>query len=87
MATFEKILLVVSLALAAYTAYTLVAGLYNGVLCYQSWCAHQGNPKENFGGLVFMYALIAAFGLVSAWRSHRNLKTISAGRKLPNTKF
>jgi|GEM_PF-2942389 len=76
MATLEKIILVGSLALAAYAAYTLVAGLSNGVLCYQSWCAHQGNPKEKFGGLAFLYALITMFALASAWRSYGNLKTI-----------
>lgn len=87
MATLAKVLLVVSLALAAYAAYTLIVGLYNGVLCYQSWCAHQGNPKEKFGSFVVIYALITAFGLASAWRSYRNLKTIWASKQSSGGKF
>jgi hypothetical protein len=84
MKTLEKVILGGSLALAAYAAYTLVIGLYEGVVCYQSRCAHRGSPGENFGGFILFYALIAVFGLVSAWRSNKNLKAIWATRKPPN---
>ena len=76
MKTLEKVILGGSLTLSAYAIYTLVIGLFEGVLCYQSRCAHHGNPGENFGGFVFVYVLVAVFGLVSAWRSNKNLKTV-----------
>jgi hypothetical protein len=75
MKSFDKLLLAASLALAAYAAYTLVAGLLSGALCYQSNCVHRGKLGENFVGYAFMYGLVVAFGLVSAWRSHKNIRT------------
>lgn len=80
MATFEKLLFVVSLSLAGYAAYTLAIGFYSGVLCYQSWCAHSDNPKEKFSSLAVVYALITLAGLASGWRSYRNLKAVWAGK-------
>ena len=71
--SFEKLILVVSLVLAVYAAYTGVTGLFSGTLCYQSPCAHRGNPSENRFGHVSMYGLGVAFGLVSAWRSYKNI--------------
>jgi hypothetical protein len=72
--TLEKILLVASLAFAAWSTYTVVTGLLNGVLCYQSHCARRNIPTEPFTGYAFMYASFAVLGFVSAWRSQKNLK-------------
>jgi hypothetical protein len=84
MKTLERIILAGSLALAAYAAYTLFIGLSEGVLCYQSTCAHRGHVRENFWGYIFLYALMTVFGLVSAWRSNRNLRTYSITHKAGN---
>lgn len=86
MKSFEKLLLVASLALAAYAAYTLIAGLFSGTLCYQSRCAHRGHPGESFLGYASMYGLAVAFGLVSAWRSNKSIRTVWANRSAPNGK-
>ena len=86
MKSFEKLVLVASLLLAAYAAYTLVAGLFSGALCYQSRCAHRAHPRESFLGYAFMYGLAVAFGLVSAWRSGKNIRTVWANRAAPNGK-
>ena len=75
MKSFEKLQLAASVALAAYAAYTLVAGLLSGALCYQSNFVHRAKLGENFVGYAFMCGLVAAFGLVSAWRSHKNIQT------------
>jgi len=84
MKALEKIILAGSLALSAYAIYTLFIGLNEGVLCYQSTCAHRGYPGENFSGFILLYALITIFGLVSAWRSKKNLKTFSITQKARN---
>jgi hypothetical protein len=86
MRAFEKFILFASLALAIYAAYTLVAGVVSGTLCYQSRCAHLGNPAESFDGFATMYGLVAVFGLVSAWRSNRNIRTLRARREVANGK-
>jgi hypothetical protein len=86
MKSFEKLVLAVSLVLAAYAAYTLVAGLLSGTLCYQSRCAHRGHPGESFLGYALMYGLAVAFGLVSAWRSGKNFRSIWTNRASPNGK-
>ncbi len=78
MKSFEKVILIGSLALACYSAYVLVAGISRGILCYQSRCTRYGVPGENFMGYVTMYALFAVFGLVSAWRSKKNIGSNSA---------
>jgi hypothetical protein len=83
MKSFDKLVLVASLLLAAYAAYTLAAGLFSGTLCYQFRCAHRGHPGESFLGYAFMYGLAVAFGLVSAWRSRKNFRTVWA-RAAPN---
>jgi hypothetical protein len=55
MRSFEKLILVASLVLSVFAAYTLVAGLYSGTLCYQSRCAYRGSPGESFVGYATMY--------------------------------
>ena len=86
MRAFEKFMLFASLALAGYAAYTLVAGLVSGTLCYQSRCVHRGNPAESFGGFATVYGLVAVFGFVSAWRSNRNIRNLRARREVVNGK-
>jgi len=86
MKSFEKLVLVASLVLAAYAAYSLVAGLFSGTLCYQSRCAHRGYPGEGFLGYAFLYGMAVAFGLVSAWRSRKNIQTVWANRAAPSGK-
>ncbi len=86
MRAFEKFILFASLALAVFAAYTLVAGLVSGTLCYQSRCTHRGNPAESFDGFATMYGLVTVFGLVSAWRSNRNIRTLRAKREVANGK-
>ena len=86
MKSFEKLVLVASLVLAAYAAYTLVAGLFSGTLCYQSRCAHRGYSGEGFLGYASVYGLAVAFGLVSAWRSRKNVRSFWANTAAPNGK-
>jgi len=74
--TFEKVLLLASLGLAAWGAYALILGFWSGVLCYQSHCAYRGSSSGGFVGYALVYFGMLAFGLASAWRSHRNLKTV-----------
>jgi hypothetical protein len=86
MKSFEKLILIASLALSVYAAYTLVAGLYSGSLCYQSRCAHRGTPGESFVGYAATYCITAAFGLASAWRSYKNVRTFWTSRRAANDK-
>jgi hypothetical protein len=86
MKSFEKLVLAASLMLATYAAYTLVAGLFSGTLCYQSRCAHRDYPGESFLGYALMYGLAVALGLVPAWRSGKNIRTVWANKPAPNGK-
>ncbi len=83
MKSLEKLLLVASLALAAYAAFTLVAGLFFGTLCYQSNCVQRGESGEGFLAYASVYGLVVAFGVVSAWRSYKNLRTVHSNTIAP----
>jgi hypothetical protein len=76
MRSLEKFLLVASLGLAAYGAFMLFGGLLSGTLCYQTSCAHRDNPAERFYEYAVVYGGLIAFGLASAWRSLKNLRTV-----------
>jgi hypothetical protein len=75
MHTLEKLLLLASIAFAGFAAYAAINGLHEGVVCYQSRCAHKDTPGDPFFAYFLLYCGLVLLGLASAWRSYKNLKS------------
>lgn len=77
MVKFERLLMAASIGMAIYGAYILVWGLVEGQICYKQHCVLQGKPY--FVAYAWLYVGMIVFGLVSAWRSKKNITQGMAG--------